>query len=518
MIYKFGGGLNENPEPHIFEASAGFNFDLQKSQTKLRPRRPFDLKGTAPNAGSINGLLQLVKRAGTETTLVQAASQVYAWDGAATFTSTATVATTSMLRDRLWSLGDYLVITDLLKATPVKKWDGTSFTTLTTGFSAGVDLYAKYGMVHLGRMWLFNVKTTTDTPHLMVASAFEDPQSYTTTIRASVDSFSTGREAFYMLTPDLKPINGVALFQDVLIISTDGGRLYKLTGSSARDFAWDDFYVGSSAIGSEAMVNDGNDVVYMRRGGIIESLVATQNFGDVSADDISRWIPTTVKDLTTAIGVYDQTLQKVFFFVAGKVLVLFKDILTEGIEGQRVSPWSVYRTLHASSFNTSAAKYMRRPGTTDMSVYWGSSAGAVFDMNGTGSGGDAGAENVELQRKSRLIDEQVIQNWPYIKNSVKGKVQYRRIGEAQVTFTYDWADEYNTSDCTLTLKGPPTGDTAAFFGGSFYFGGTTYFNQGFEFADKISHRNFSPIGKGPGFFVSVTSANKVRYEIDHLVT
>lgn len=516
MIYKFGGGVNENPEPHILEASAGFNFDLQKSDTKLRPRRPFDLKGTAPNAGVIRGLLQLVKKDGTQTTLVQSASQIYAWDGASSFTSTATVATTSMLRDAYWALDDYLVVTDLAKETPVKSWDGSTFTTLTTGFSAGISLYAKYGLIHDGRVWLFNVKTTTDTPHLMVASAFENPQSYTTTIRASVDSFATGGEAFYMLSPDLKPINGVVLFQDQLIISTLGGRLWKLSGSSAQDYKWDDFYVGSSAVGSEAIVNAGNDVLYMRQGGI-ESLIATEKFGDVTADDVSRWIPTTVASLTTAIAVYDQSLQKVLFFVAGKILVFFKDIVNEGVAGVNgISPWSIYRTSHASGFNTEVARYMRRPGTTGMSVYFGDDAGQIFDLNGTSVTGDPGSLDVMLLRKSRHVDDQIIQPWPYKKRGIKGSLQYSRFGECEVTLSFEWSDEYSTSDCTILLSGPPAGDVVPYYGGSSYFGGASYFNQGFNFASKISHRSFSPIGKGPGFFVSVQSSNKVRYEVDHL--
>src|SRR5688500_668345 len=102
MILDFSGGLNENPAPALNEALAGYNFDLQKNQKKLRPRRPFDLKGTAPTTGSGSGLLQLIKRDNTETTLVQVGSQVYTWDGASTFTSTATVATTSQLRDVYW--------------------------------------------------------------------------------------------------------------------------------------------------------------------------------------------------------------------------------------------------------------------------------------------------------------------------------------------------------------------------------------------------------------------------------
>lgn len=511
MILTFGGGLNENPIPALNEALAGYNFDLQKNQDKLRPRRPFDLKGTTPN-GLGGGFLQLVKRDGTETTLVQGGPVVYTWDGLTTFTSTATVATTSELRDVYWSLGDYLVIPDLQKASVVKKWTGTVFSDLTTGLSAGVSLYAKYGVVHLNRVWLLNVKTTTDTPHLIAVSAFENPESYSTAVRATIDSFSTGREAFYMLTPDLRPINGVALFHNELIISTDAGRLYKLSGSSAKDFAWIDFYAGSAAIGDQSLVNTGNDVMYMRKGGHIESLVATQQFGDVAADDISRWIPTTVQDLTEAIAVYDQTYQRILFFVSGKVLVLFKDILLEA----RVSPWSVYKTLHTNSFNAVAAKYMRVPGATTYSVFWMDSAGRCFDLNGTGAG-DAAAHNVEVLRKTRIINHTVFEgSWPWRTSTVNGRVFYRRIGQCQISIKLDWADEYNESVSTITLRGPPAGDTGAYFGGAIYFGGEVYFSQGFAFADKESSRGFTPVGRGKAFFASVSSANTVRYEVDRI--
>ena len=240
---------------------------------------------------------------------------------------------------------------------------------------------------------------------------------------------------------------------------------------------------------------------------------ARKEFGDVSADDISCWIPNTVKDLTESLIVYDQTNQKVFFFVTDKVLVLFKDIL---IGGQGISPWSVYKTLDTSEFNANAAKYMYVPGTTNYTVYWGDSTGRIFDMNGTGTGGDAGSLDIQLLRTSRLIDAEVITNWSWRRKVLDGKLQYRRIGECAININVDWADEYNVSTSTLTLKGPPSSDTPAYFGGSIYFSGLVYFNQGFTFAEKISTKAFSPVGKGPGFFISVDSENKVRYEIDHL--
>ena len=212
MRLYFSGGLNENQYPAIAEGWTGsYNFDLAKDSTKLVPRSPFDLKGTAPNAGDIRGIMQLVKRDDTCTTLIHSAATVYSWDGASAFTTVGSAVSTSQLRDTYWSLGDYLVITDLQKLTVVKKWDGTTFSSLTTGL--GTNLYAKYGIVWQSRVWLLNVTTATDTPHLLVASKFEDPTSYDTTLRAASTTFSAtgGTEAFYMLTPDLRPINGACV-------------------------------------------------------------------------------------------------------------------------------------------------------------------------------------------------------------------------------------------------------------------------------------------------------------------
>ncbi len=507
-------GLNENPQPDIGECTAGYNFDLALDQNWFQPRKPFDLKGTAPNAGAINGVMQLVKRDNTQTTLICAGNTVYLWDGGSTWTSKGTVTSGSMLRDTYWSLGDYSVITDVALLNVVQKWDGTTLSNLTTGL--GTALYAKYGIVYAGRVWLFNVTTNTTTPHLMVASALENPTSYDTSQRAGSTTvgggtFSTGTEAFYMVTPDLKPINGVCLYQNTLIISTLNGKLFQLTGSSAKDFAWTDFLDGSPAIGSEALASMGNDAIFMRQGGHINSISATMNFGNVTALELTRWLPNTIKNLTGATQiVYDITNQKVFFFIAGKVLVLFKDLRNTG-----KSPWSVYTTQNANAFNTAAAKYIQIPGGTSYSVYWGDSSGNVFDMNGAGTGDGSSSNTIVYSRTSRHVgDEQFDGQWPWANVNLTGIVRYRRIGAFTLSLTFDWDDEYNTEICNLNLKGPASGDNSPYFGGAFYFGGTTYFNQGFSATNRVSDFNYSPSGKGPGFYVTVSANTNVLFNVD----
>jgi len=381
----FSGGLNEQDMALVSpdECIEGFNSELGFNQTSFRSRKPFDLMGTATNTSDIRGIVQLIKNDSTETTLVQAGDTVYDWDGASSFTSKGSVNSSSQLRGTFWSLDEYSIITDINKATVVKKWDGTTLSTLTTGIEP-VDLYAKYAIVHLGRMWIFNVKAGTDTPHLMVLSAFEDPTDYDTTRRAS-DGTTTGLQSAYMTTPDLLPINGVELFQNILIISTEGGKLWKLTGSDATDFAWTPFYTASAAAGTETMRSIGNDVVYMKRDGVIESLVGTDRFGDVSANDLSKWIRTTTSGLSDALTVYDQSRQKVYFFAgSNKLIVLFKDLL-----GTELSPWMIYKTDHASSFSTNAAAYIREAGGNSASgyhVYFGDDSGNLYRLDGTGAG------------------------------------------------------------------------------------------------------------------------------------
>lgn len=525
MKLYFAGGLNELQTPNILECAEGWNFELGIKQSKLVPRKPYDLKGTATNGLAGNGLLQLVKRDNSETTLVQAGDTVYLWDGASTFTSKGTVSSSSRLRDCYWSLGDYLVITDIAKTSVVKKWDGTTFSSLTTGL--GTSLYAKYGVVHQGRVWLFNVTTSTDTPHLMVASAFEDPTSYDTSKRGGPTtygggSFATGLEAFYMLTPDLKPINGAMVFFGQLIISTQGGRLFKLTGTTAQTYTWTEYYAGSSATGAESMCNIGNDIVYMKAGGNIDRLSTTVESGDVAADDLTTFIPDTVRDLTSAITVYDQTNQKVFFFVADKVLVLYKDLI-----GAELSPWSVYKTAEDFAFNVNCARYMKRPGTQEYSVYFCDSVGRILDMNGTAGGGDAGTTTISVKRKTRFIQngeggnklgQGAIDTMGRI---LVGNVTYRRIAEAcDLSISFDWGDEYNESTAVVTLKGSPSGIDPIYFSGTganaAYYGGSYYYGRGDAYARKISSQKFSPTGKGPGFFLTLTLDTSTDFQVDSL--
>lgn len=502
----FAGGLNEQDVStvDINECIEGYNYELGFSNTSFAPRAQVDSAATTSNAAEIRGFIQLIKSDDSETTLVQSGTVLYSWDGASTFTSKATVSGSSLLRGTTWKLDDYAVVTDLAKLEPVSYWDGSTYAELPTTVSD--TFYAKYAVVHLNRMWLFNMTTgSTAVPHLMVASALEDPQSYDTSARAGDSGFSTGEEAFYMTTPDLLPINGAEVWGKDLIISTENGRMWKLSGSDSLDFEWVPFYAGSASISNETMKNIGNDLVYMKRDGVIESLVATQTYGDVAADDLSRYIRRTTEGLTTCITQYDQSRQKVYFFAgANKLLVLFKDLI-----GSKLSPWSVYRTDLNGLFSTQAALYMREPGGTSSSnwhVYYGDDSGNIRRLDGTGSGGDGGDTTIETYRKSRLIEgfeSEDGESFDPRKDLLRGRIWYRRLNQVDLLMDFEWADDYAVNRSSVTLDGD-TGQQGYYFNGSAYFGGTFYFNVGFELSYRTSTKGYSAIGRGPGFYVSTT--------------
>jgi hypothetical protein len=524
LTLTFAGGLNENQTPNLPECQEGYNFELAPRSDKLIPRKPFDLSGTAPNAGKITGFAQLVVKAGTKTTLVVAGAVVYLWDGV-NFTSKGSVTADALLRDVYWALGDYLLLTDINKKNVLQKWDGTTLSNATTGLG-GTALYAKYAIVKDGRVWLGNVTAGSDTPHMILASAFEDPTNLSISSRAVSGTFTTGLEPFYMLSPDLKPINGLVLFQNQLVMSTVEGRLFKLTGSSAKDYAWTDFYDGSAALGDESLVIVGNDVLYLRKGGNIGSLGAVQSFGDVKAVELSRWIPKKVANLASVLAVYDQTNQKAAFFCGnGDVLVVYKDLLyaptgENPIQTMGLSPWSVYRTNHSSNFVTAATKYMYHPGAGDnaLTVYFGDASGHVFDLNGSGDG-DAGSVPISILRTSKIVDAHDFQNgiFPWDRRTPEGEIQYRRIAAPfDVTISLDWEDEYNTTDAVVALKGPPVGDTGVYWGDTIYWSDSNYYSEGFAFAAKASHQTFSNAGRGPGFTISVSASTTGQFQIDNI--
>ena len=221
---RFFGGINERDDFNVSsqEAIAGYNFQLDSYRGTLKPRLPQQIVTTVPNASEVTGIMEMIKRDDSQTILIAAGTDVYSWTGAIA-QDVGNITADGRLRSSYWSLDDILVITDLQKNNVCKKWDGSTFGNLTHGIGGVTDLYAKYSVVHNGRVWLANITTdATELPHMLLASAFENAESYDSTTRAE-DSGFTGNEAFFLLSPDLKPINGLHVFFNTIVGSTEDG-------------------------------------------------------------------------------------------------------------------------------------------------------------------------------------------------------------------------------------------------------------------------------------------------------
>lgn len=508
---SFGGGLNNQDDFNIDprECADGHNFLLDKVAGSFRPRPPQDLIDTATNASEIRGMGQLIKSDDTQFQFVQAGSAFYNWNFS-TFTSLGSVNSASRLRSTTWSLDNFGVVTDLDLTTPVKKWDGSTLVNLTHGIAGVTDLYAKYSVVKDNRAWLFNIRTDSDySRHVILVSAFEDAEDYDNSARAIQGTFATGNEAFFMVSPDLKPINGVAFFFNSIIISTESGKLYRLTGDGPENYAFVDYYSGSTAVGDESIANTGNDVVYMKQGGAIDSLAATDSSGDVSADDLSRWIPETVRGLSSCLTVYDQSRQQVLFFAGENLLVLDKEVLFT----TNLSPWMVWTTRIPNGFSTESALYLRKD-NGEYTVYWGDSIGNIYDLNGTGVDGDSSTYSVQATRTTRILNEE-----DTINDILHGRIEYRRKGACDMEMQFDWSEAYATTTCSVPLKGPIINTGTNFWNSSsddIYWNESEYWNEGGVEDFKVSTSGFTASGKGLSYILKTTIDSTVNFLVNKI--
>lgn len=277
IVLKFGGGLSTRASPDEIdprESAGGQNFLIDIQNRNLRNRPPFDLIGTVPNAQPVRGGATLLKADGTVTTLIQAGNTVYQWNVGNTFTSKGSVSSGCKLRghwrSHVWNLNpDKVLITDLSLTDPVYQWDGTTFSTVSfvDENGAGFGTFkAKYLSTQDERAMFANVVAGTATPHMVVGCQRSNFNEITVNNRPS-NALGTG-DPFFLLAPDLKPINGFLQTYLGTMISTEKGQIYNLTGTDATNFAFNVFYSGSAASGIESLCEIGNDFIYGRQGRI----------------------------------------------------------------------------------------------------------------------------------------------------------------------------------------------------------------------------------------------------------
>ena len=353
-IITFGGGINARRRPfdiEINECSIGQNFDLDPQSFALRPRAPFEFVATAPNGERINGLAQQIAKDGTVSTLVQAGSDVFKFDGV-NFIKVGGVVPGSRLRGPIsqnFTSGNIVIITDLAKLQPVMTWNGVTFAELKHNLSA-TKFYAKYMRMKNERAVYANIKTDDDdTPHVILGSKIGDPADLSNENRPSS---ALGLDSpFFIPLPDLKPINGLENAYGEFVLSTRRGRLYILSGDNAFDFRLDELHFGSAVAGDEAMINIGNDVM-LGLDGRIDLLSGVLQFGDVQSDDAGLWIEPLIRDVTGWTVAYDRRRQQVFCFPNNQPdpFVFHKSTFgTAGPNGERLSPWSKFNTASTIS-------------------------------------------------------------------------------------------------------------------------------------------------------------------------
>jgi hypothetical protein len=512
IILSFGGGLNTRRRPHdidINECVDGENFDLDPQLFALTKRKSFDLAATAPNAGSIDGYAQLVKRDGTITTLIQAGTNVYQWDHSSTFTLKGTVAAGTKMRggvDQNFTLDEIVIITDIALAEKVKTWDGTTFADLAHNLTGTFS--AKYCRVHQERAFYANVKNAaTLLPHILVGSQRSDADRLSVTDRPA--SVLVLTDPFFLVTPDLRPINGLELAFGNMLLSTARGRLFRLSGSSAFDFAVEEFHAGSAVSGDEAMISVGNDVA-LGNPHHIDSLSGTINFGDVESDDLSLPISNRVERVTEWTLTYDHKSKRLYCFPDGQsaVYVMHKKLIDSK---STLSPWSKWTTGHSIAFQPTTAFPLIDPTTKESRMFMGDSSGRIFIMDGDGAK-DGGTTDLTASRTSGLIrgipDGDVF--------DVEGWISYRKQFVTTVTLTFLFAGE-GIFDKSLTIT-LPAGDIIPIYNGS----GTNaaYYNtdiyHGVSFSDRISRQRFTPPGLNAWFQVKVEISSQGDVEIDEI--
>jgi len=526
VVIRFGAGLNtRTPETRIqpAECADGKNFDLDIKDALFARRRPFDLVATAPNAQAIKGFAQLEKRNGTLTTLIQAGTTMYTWNGESTFVQVGTVASGARLRGPLtanWPLDEVALIADLDEQEPVLSWDGTNLTTLA--HNLGGDFFARYIAVEDERAYFANVKSgATATPHMLVGSKRGDQKTLDVANRPA--SGLSDEDPWFLLTPNLRAINGLVSAFDRVVLSTKESRIYSLLGSSAQvstttdAFRFAKFYAGSGAVGDEAMVFVGNDI-YIGNVGRIESLAATDTLGQVNVNDLTRQILDDVKDIDDWTLVFNEARQKVLCFSPDKSRVFvfhksFLDAVTRGVAAQQqglseISPWSVWQTDHGLSFQPQAVWSMKRPTDKLHHVYMGGAAGEIFQLEGSG-GQDGGTADITAERLSGVVsaplDGEVF--------NVSGWVSYRRKVSGTLTITFEYGG-LNLFDQAITVTLDPT-EKATHYGGVYYYGGATYY--GAQFEGRLHRKRFSiASGDSSQFQVRASFTGATEQDIEEI--
>lgn len=522
IVLKFGGGLHSAASPFEIDArecSVGKNFDLDLEDSSFSRRRPFDLDGTTTNAQPIWGGAQFKAVDGTISTLIQSGNVVYSWDGATTYTQVGTVAAGAKLRGHISPhissndlVNGFVIITDLAEKQPVMTWDGTTFAVLA--HNLGGDFFARYCVIENERAWYFNVKSGGDsTPHIFVGAERSDPTVLDVTNRAG--SAVGAADAFFLISPDLRPINGAVIAFNSVVFSTESGKVYKLTGSDQLDFGVAPLESSAGVTGEEALASIGNDIM-IGNIGKIETAFGVETFGDVLTDDATRPIKTDVENVDDWLITYNPRLSKVYCVnpEQSRTYVFHKAIFDEitrktvrrSTNIKDVSPWSVWTTNNALAFQPKMMMTLRHPITGRWETYMGGATGQIYRLEGDGAQ-DGGDSDLDVDRTSAVISIPMSEIF-----EISGEVIYRKKFGGTLTLTALWGGR-NISDETVTVV-MNAAEGGSYFGGSAYFGGAFYF--GTEFSGRFERQHFDLAGTGDTLQIKAAVSGDEEFTIQEI--
>lgn len=305
--------------------------------------------------------------------------------------------------------------------------------------------------------------------------------------------------------PDLRPINGHVQAFGVTVFSTEEGRIFRLEGASAQDFAIADFYPGSAASGDESMVYIGNDVIYGRPGRI-ESIKDTERFGDTEADDLTLPVADQVRDFTGWTNVYNSRLNRVYMFPDDQSEVWVFDT---AMRGSGLSPWMRWRTAHALAFQPTFVMAMLDPLDGLEYVFMGDSSGNFYRLEGTGTSGDAGTADIKVEWLTRLYSAQVDGEI----SQIEGFLKYRKKADAaQIAIQLEYAGE-NVFDEFIIVDLPAT-IASSFYSDGFYYSDGNYY--GVSFRERLARQQIFIPGGSNEFQVRVSADSTADIDLNEI--
>jgi len=527
IVIRFGGGIHSRAsvdEINVREATGGQNFILDAQNLNLRSRPPFDKIGQ-PQQARVNGFITGIFTDGTVQWLAQVGDGLYQWDGN-TFTNVATVNNSSRLRGPLeanWLLDDEIIVTDLALQSQVHKWNGTALSSVVFLASDGSTPFgtfrAKYCQVANERAIFANVVSSTATPNLIVGSKRSDYTQLSVSNRPS--SSLSAEDPWFLPTPDNRGVNGVAQAFGVTAFSTELGNMFQLIGDDATDFLVEELYPRSGASGNESMAFVGNDILYGRQGRL-ESLQSSDKYGDVETDDLTRDISNLIAGFNSWRLTYNGRTQMVYCEpIGGSQIWIYNKAVAaaqttghmatraSGGETTSISPWSKWTSNLPGGLNPTAIMNMISPVDGLEYVFWGDQYGNIYQMEGSGLGGDGGVNTIPMDRTSKLFSIPLNAE----AYDVEGWIKYIRSGAGTVTLTFLYQGQ-NLFTTELNIVVPATAEGFVWSGADDYWGGTAYYGN--QFVGKMIRQNFKPIGQGTDFQVKITYDSNSTIEINEI--